>query len=77
MNIIWNEYARKFDFEKWQDIQEKWNDLKEKGKETEVARESNERDMKGRWEGKWDERKGKPEEHQKDMKEQKERREIK
>ena len=37
----------------------------------------NERDMKGRWEGKWDERKGKPEEHQKDMKEQKERREIK
>ena len=25
--------------------------------------------MKGRWEGKWDERKGKPEEHQKDMKE--------
>ena len=27
--------------------------------------------MKGRWEGKWDERKGKPEEHQKDMKEQK------
>ena len=39
MNIIWNEYARKFDFEKWQDIQEKWNDLKEKGKETEVTRE--------------------------------------
>ena len=23
----------------------------------------------GKWEGKWDERKGKPEEHQKDMKE--------
>ena len=29
----------RYDFEKWQDIQEKWNDLKEKGKETEVTRE--------------------------------------